>query len=119
MKRTILIGFTSGHFRGAFYLPSEVGGPSEADTECKLGKRTSRVDSEPTLWHTLNAALASPVNTGRVKPMTCQTYTCDYLVWHFALIRYGKEWLAQYQDMVSQCIGGGGELAQLVRAWGM
>ena len=39
---------------------------------------------------------------GRVKPMTYKIDTYHYLAWHSALIEYGKNWLAQYQDNVNE-----------------
>ena len=37
-----------------------------------------------------------------VKPITYQIYTCHFLAWCFALIGYGKGWLAQYQKNVTE-----------------
>ena len=37
-------------------------------------------------------------NPSRVKPMTYKIDTCYYLAWYLALIVWDKDWLAQYQD---------------------
>ena len=39
---------------------------------------------------------------GRVKPITYKFDTCHFLVWCSALIIYGKDWLAQDQDDVTE-----------------
>ena len=39
---------------------------------------------------------------GRVKPMTYQIGTCQYLAWYPALLGYGKNWLSQYQVNVTK-----------------
>ena len=39
---------------------------------------------------------------GRVKSMTCNIDTCRFLAWHLTLIGYGKDWLVQYEDNVTE-----------------
>ena len=39
---------------------------------------------------------------GRVKPITYQIYTCPFLARHSTLLEYGKDWLAQCQDNVTE-----------------
>ena len=81
IKRTILIGCTISHFRGALCLLSEVRNASEADPECKLDKRSSqsylRVDSEAypeyhTLRHTLVKGAYSRVIMATIR--RCKLY---------------------------------------------
>ena len=39
---------------------------------------------------------------GQVKSMTYRIDTCRFLAWRFAVIRWGKDWLAQCQDNVTE-----------------
>ena len=41
-------------------------------------------------------------NRSRVKSMTYTMDTCRHLAWRSVLIRYGKDWLAQCRDNVSE-----------------
>ena len=42
------------------------------------------------------------VTLGAVKPMTYKIDTCRFLVWYSALKGWGKDWLAQYQENVTE-----------------
>ena len=42
------------------------------------------------------------LNPDRVKPMTYTIYICCLLAWCSALLVYGKDWLAQCKDNVTQ-----------------
>ena len=39
---------------------------------------------------------------GRVKPVTYKIDICRFLTWCLALLRYGKDWLAQCQDNMTE-----------------
>ena len=57
------------------------------------------IERGPNVWE-----IGSSV-PGRVKSMTYKIDTCCFLAWRFAIIGYGKEWLAECQDNVT-VVGG-------------
>ena len=42
------------------------------------------------------------LNTSPAKPTTLKIDTCRYLAWHSAFQGLGKDWLAHYQDNVTE-----------------
>ena len=55
---------------------------------------------------------------GQVKPMTYKIDSCHFVARHLALLGYGKDWLAQCQNNVTEFIISGHGVGALISQWG-
>ena len=56
-------------------------------------------------------------NPGRIKPNDLKMYTCLFVASHSAFLQYGKDWLGQCQDNVTNGISSH-SAGNLVSQWG-